>query len=147
MINKDKIIEQLRQENQQLHETVHFLHSKMGALLKKPAQSKNTSQHPSTPSLLAEEHPFCAAGATEQPSEEEQYDSRNVRLLVRICYELQQIQGSDPFRLSCRNAGALLGMSHTQTARYIHKLVVDGILKVVEEHTRNRATRYKYIEI
>jgi hypothetical protein len=147
MIDKDKVIEQLRQENQQLHETVHFLYSKMDALPEKPAKARKASQHSPWPPQLGEKHPFQAAEATERHSQAKHQLNRNVQLLARVCHELQQIQGNDPFWLSCRHAGAVLGVSHTQTARYIHRLVLDGILRVVEEHTSNRATRYRYVEI
>jgi len=147
MIDKDRVIKHLRQENQQLHETVHFLYSKIGALPKEPARAREDPQCSPCPPQLGRKRPFQAAEAIEPHSEAEHDLSQNMQRLARVCYELQQIQGNDPFWLSCRHAGAVLGLSHTQTARYIHRLVRDGVLKVVEEHTSNRATRYRYIEI
>jgi len=147
MIDKDRVIRELRQENQQLHETVYSLYSKIGASPEEPAKARKASQYSPGPRQLGEKRPFQAAEARERPSETEHDLSQNMQRLARVCYELQQIQGNAPFWLSCRHAGAVLGVSHTQTARYIHRLVRDGILKVVEEHTSNRATRYRYVEI
>lgn len=145
MTDKDRVIEQLRQENQQLHEAVHFLNSRLGTL------SEETDLYQQGPQCTCEHPPsdpedtICAQVVIEQGPRREHNHRRNVQQLAQVCCELQQMQGDAPFWLSCRHAGAILGVSHTQTARYIHELVVDGVLELVEEHTSNRATRYRYI--
>ena len=145
MMDKDRVIEELKQENQQLHDAVHFLNSQLGILSEETRLAHQGPQSPGEPSPLNQEEVNCAQAIIEQQTRREHQHRRNMRQLARVCHELQQIQGKDPFWLSCRHAGAILGVSHAQTARYIHELVADGVLKVIEEHTSNRATRYKYI--
>ena len=139
MIDKDRVIEQLRQENQELHETVHLLNSRLGAVAENSALTEACQ-----PQAYGPAPPGTEEGAWRGRAREHKH-RRKVQQLARVCSELQQIQGDDPFWLSCRHAGAILGVSHTQTARYIHELVVAGMLEVVEAHSSNRATRYRYI--
>ena len=77
--------------------------------------------------------------------EAEDYDSTEGQYLIRICYELQKLQGKEPFWLSCRSAGGILGVSHETANKYLQMLVTDDVLKVLKEHTSNEATRFKYI--
>jgi hypothetical protein len=77
--------------------------------------------------------------------EAEQYELSEVRFLVRVCYELQQLTAPKPFWLSCHSAVGILGVSHTQANKWLQMLVADDILKVEKQHTTKTATRYRYI--
>lgn len=52
-----------------------------------------------------------------------------MRLLVALCAALQQAAGENPFYLSCRDAGRLLRIRFQLAAKYLRKLVRDGILE------------------
>ena len=86
-----------------------------------------------------------ALEATIHLDAEKDYDSEECQLLVRVCYELQQLQGKEPFWLSCYSAAWILGLSHTEANKRIQMLVADEILRVIEKNTTKRATRYRYI--
>ena len=76
---------------------------------------------------------------------EQGYDTEEVQLLVRVCYELQRLQGKEPFWLSCYSAGDILGVSHTQANQYLQMIETDEIIKCVQMNTTKRARRYKFI--
>ena len=63
--------------------------------------------------------------------------------LIRICIGLQLRAKDDPFFLSCRKAGELIGLSHTAANAYLQLLELDGILSVVRRGIGVHATRYK----
>lgn len=67
--------------------------------------------------------------------------------LIRLCYEFQKIQGSEPFWISCRDAGDFMGLSRESAAKRLRMLVTEGILEEVEKHTTSRSTRYRYIAL
>lgn len=77
--------------------------------------------------------------------EAKEYDKKEVQLLVRVCYELQKLQGEEPFWIACRDAGGIVGVSHKTANKYLHMLVADEILEVAKKHTTTEATRYKYV--
>lgn len=66
-------------------------------------------------------------------------------LLIRICKQLQFNAGDEPFFLSARQAGELLGIHYTDAAKYLHALVLDEILELVKRGAGNKASRYRYI--
>jgi hypothetical protein len=80
------------------------------------------------------------------PVEALQFEQEEVRLLVAICRELQRSSGGQPFFLSCRTAGSLLGVNHKQAWRWLFLLVEEGILRVVHKGQQGsgRATRFCY---
>ena len=78
-------------------------------------------------------------------SAEQEYESEEAQLLVRICYELQRLQGENPFFLSCYSAGYVLGVSHKKANKMLQMLVADEIIVLVEKNTTTRATRYRYV--
>jgi hypothetical protein len=84
------------------------------------------------------------ARAAVLPPEASDYDSENSRLLVKLCIELQRISADQPFFLSCRSAGALLGIDHDCANRMLLMLVRDGILKLVRRGNEHRANRFLY---
>jgi len=73
-----------------------------------------------------------------------EYDDEHARLLVRICVELQQFHGADPFFLGCRTAGELIGVSKSEAARLLRMLVFDDVLEVTAagSHGTMKATDY-----
>lgn len=73
------------------------------------------------------------------------YDSAETQLLVRVCFELQKMTDKEPFWLSCRNAGNILGISHTEANKRLKMLVADEVLQEVQKNTNLRATWYRYI--
>lgn len=86
-----------------------------------------------------------AMEATTPLDAEKEYDSEETQLLVRICYELQRLQGKEPFWLSCYSAAWILGLSHTEANKRIQMLVADEVIRVIEKNTAKRATRFRYI--
>lgn len=76
-------------------------------------------------------------------------DSKPLQVLSALCRELQAASGNNPFFLSTRTAGRLLGISHTHAARWLFLLEVDGIIETVCKggtvETARKATRFKYI--
>lgn len=85
------------------------------------------------------------AEASAPPRVAENYDTPQTRRLVAICRELQRASGENPFFLSCRTAGDLLGLDQTTAWRRLGMLVVDGVLAVVRAGTTRWATRYRYV--
>lgn len=66
-------------------------------------------------------------------------------MLITICRELQLAAGDAPFFLSCRTAGKLAGVDHTQAARWLRGLRGE-ILNLVSAGDKSRkASRYRYL--
>ena len=63
--------------------------------------------------------------------------------LMRICMALQIHHGIEPFYLSCRTAGDLLGCNHTDAAKLFQIFVTEGWLIEVRRGAGSKATRYK----
>lgn len=72
------------------------------------------------------------------------YAPRTLRL-VRICGRLQRYAGNDPFYLSARTAGDLLGVHFTSAASMLYALVADHVLDGVScgTLTDRRASEYR----
>jgi len=75
------------------------------------------------------------------------YEDRNTIRLVALCRELQELAGDLSFFLSCRSAGALLGIDHTTASKRLKMLVTDGVLEVVTAGTHCKAVRYRYVGV
>lgn len=67
--------------------------------------------------------------------------------LVAFCRELQRARPNEPFFLSCRVAGGLLGVSEATTSKWFRGLQHDGILLEVSKGTiaSGKASRYRYL--
>lgn len=99
------------------------------------------------------EEPLQAALAHAQrlppPPEAKQFDQQKLRNLVALCRELQNSVGDAPFFLSCRTAGELVGVSHTQANRWLCHLYhpAQRLLELVEKGSQKsgRASRYRYL--
>jgi hypothetical protein len=63
--------------------------------------------------------------------------------LMRICMALQIHHSPEPFYLSCRTAGDLLGCNHTDAAKLFQIFVTEGWLIEVRRGAGSKATRYK----
>jgi len=73
------------------------------------------------------------------------YEDEEIVLLVRLCRELQQHHGQDPFHLSGDKAGQALGMHPKRAYRCLRGLCVDGVLKLVRSGNTHRANEYRYL--
>ncbi|MGH8148223.1 MAG: DNA-primase RepB domain-containing protein [Rhodanobacteraceae bacterium] len=75
------------------------------------------------------------------------YDARLLRL-VRVCRRLQRHAGDEPFFLSARTAGDLLGVHFTSAANMLYALVADHVLDGVRCGTLKdrRASEYRMPE-
>ena len=79
--------------------------------------------------------------------DEDRYDIQEVKLLIKIFYELQQIKREEPVWVSCRDAGGILGIDKNQAGRYMKMLAHDDppVLETIEKNTTRKATRYRFI--
>ncbi len=80
-------------------------------------------------------HPVCS----------EMGYSADVSLLVGLCRELQQENGSEPFYLSCATGEKLLGKDRQQVWRWLRCLCIDKVLVLVTKGTTRKATRYRFV--
>ena len=87
---------------------------------------------------LAQEQPL--------PSEALQFENPRLRLLVAFCRQLQILNGSEPFFLSCRVCqGVLEQESHTTAAKWLQALCAMRIIKEIEKGKNLRSSRYRYL--
>ena len=82
---------------------------------------------------------------TRTPPEVADYEDPRTQLLLRICWQLQQLNSGRLFYLSVRKAGELVGSSPPAAGKRLEMFMADGILAIVEAHTNIRATRYRYL--
>lgn len=89
---------------------------------------------------------IARAKLSETPAEAAHLSNDEIRLLAKICRELQRVAGNDPFFLSCRKAGEAIGMDHTTANRYLSVLAAEGLLGVVQlgGPETMKATRFHY---
>lgn len=80
------------------------------------------------------------------PPSANKFRSNEMRQLVALCWQLQLAQPDQPFHLSCRNAGHLIGVDHVQAARFLVRLVAEQILTITKkgEQKTGKATRYRF---
>jgi hypothetical protein len=78
---------------------------------------------------------------------EDNYGRPEIKLLVRLCFELQELQKSKSFWLSWNDAAPVLVVSVPTAGKWLSMLEADGIIATTEEHTAIKATRYKYIAL
>ena len=65
--------------------------------------------------------------------------------LFRICERLQKQAGRDPFFLSCRQAGELIGTSFLAASKMLRAFRGDGVLDEVSKGSGAKASRYRLI--
>jgi len=85
------------------------------------------------------------AKAASLPKWAKRYDSEPVRMLVKVCKELQRRSKNEPFFISSRAAGDAIGTSKSNAATFVQMLVSDGVLTIAQKWTARRATRYRFI--
>jgi hypothetical protein len=64
--------------------------------------------------------------------------------LVRVCEALQCHHGDEPFFISARQAGDVLGIHFTDASKMLTALVTDGVLTLVTRGVGNVASRYRF---
>ena len=64
--------------------------------------------------------------------------------LVRVCQALQVHHGTDPFFISARQAGEVLGVHFTDASKMLSALVADDVLTLVSKGVGKVASRYRY---
>ena len=83
--------------------------------------------------------------AKAKPVDNLPYGLEGVRDLAALCRELQGMWKGQPFFLSCRTAGRVLGVGHVTAWRWLFMLEEDGWIKTVAKGGKHRATRFKYL--
>ena len=80
------------------------------------------------------------------PEQAEPYHLDGLRLLVALCAELQRQAGAAPFFLGCRDTGRLLGVPFQRAAKWLRRLVYDGVLQRVSVGSKGtgKASEYRY---
>lgn len=77
-------------------------------------------------------------------------ENKKLQIFTNFCRELQCDVGCQPFFLSTRKAGFLLGVSPMQISRFIKILRVEGYLELVEKgggkNNPRKASRYRYVK-
>ena len=71
------------------------------------------------------------------------YGDRGLQL-VRVCMALASHHEPEPFFLSSRIAGELLGIHHTDAARMLAALCADGVLTLTKRGVGRVASRYRF---
>jgi len=76
---------------------------------------------------------------------EELYETPEAKLLVRLCYELQALQKTEPFWLSENDGALIFGVTRPTIGKWLSMLEADSVIKKTGEHTATKAARYKFI--
>jgi hypothetical protein len=81
------------------------------------------------------------------PPKAARYHLDGLNQLVRLCRELQRVAGDRPFFISCRNAEAVLRVPFQTAAKWLRRLVRDGVLKRISKGSpaTGQASEYRYI--
>jgi hypothetical protein len=82
-----------------------------------------------------------AVQSGDMPPEADQYDRREVRELVALCWHLGR---GGEFYLSMNRAGELLGVAAFQVSRWLKMLQADEVLTLVKPGTRHTAAHYRW---
>lgn len=69
----------------------------------------------------------------------------NLRLLANVCFELQNFTRDEPFFLSGKDAGRVVGMSRQCGDLFLRKLCREGILRKLDQGYTGHASTYFYI--
>lgn len=73
------------------------------------------------------------------------YDSEKVKMLIRLCAQLQHESGVEPFYLTCRAASLAIQTDRTTAHSWLKMLVFDGVLEQVLKGYQGKASRYRYL--
>lgn len=80
------------------------------------------------------------------PKEANNFTTNAPRQLIGLCYQLEKSSNGQPWFLSCRDAGKLLGISHTLAAEWLSRFVAFGFLIIADAGTTHKATRYRFFK-
>lgn len=82
------------------------------------------------------------------PACADKYAEPRIRWLVATCRELQRVNGSRPFFLSCRDVARIIGGDpeiYPSAARWMKTITRDGVIAKVKDSHRRKATEYRYL--
>lgn len=85
---------------------------------------------------------WTKAQNTDLPPEAYGYDSKEVQMLLALCFHLSQPTGT--FFLAMGQAGALLELKPMQVMRLLKMLTIDGRLTLVKPGDRKHANTYQW---
>ncbi|ROO26685.1 DNA primase [Salinisphaera orenii YIM 95161] len=74
------------------------------------------------------------------------YGPKSLRL-VKICQRLQHHAGNEPFFISARTTGDLLGIHYTNAANMLRALMADEVIELIQRGTRKdgQASQYRLV--
>ena len=82
------------------------------------------------------------------PPEAKMFEEERNQHLVGFCFQLQRLNGDQPFFLSSRVCQRLLGLDTAHEAtKWLTALQVMGIIELVEKGNARRASRYRYVPV
>ena len=67
--------------------------------------------------------------------------------LMQICIALQAYHGAEPFFLSCRKAGELIGLHFTDASKLLVLFVSHGWLRLIKAGDKRTASRYMAVVV
>lgn len=65
--------------------------------------------------------------------------------LIQVCQRLQAHSGDEPFFLSVRQAGEIVGVHFTEAAKFLSVLKADGVIQLIVQGSGKKASRFRYI--
>jgi hypothetical protein len=119
----------------------------------RPDQSKDTyklefmaAYNSATTPLGADElvtQAWTKANNDPPPQEAAMFDDPLIKKFIALCYAMDFLTG-DNWYLPIRKVGDLFGKPRSTVSIWFRGLVATGILNIVEKHSPNRSTRYRY---
>lgn len=90
-----------------------------------------------------------AAMKKPMPEKASEYYVGSMRKLIALCHELQVAAKDGTFSLTCRDAGALLGIPFQLANKWLHKLEKDGVILrvstgVYNPHGKGKGNEYRW---
>lgn len=95
---------------------------------------------------LAEIFPWVTPEKPAAAERFREYESPKIKLLADLCRDLQSEVGDEPFPLSCRQAGKIIGVSTQDAGGYLFLLCHDGVIVKVRRGTAHTGpSLYRYL--
>ena len=79
------------------------------------------------------------------PAEAMQFEQPELRFLIRLCQELQRVNGDKPFPLDGRVAAQKIRVPHPTAARWLRLLRFEKLLALIKKGIRHKASEYRYL--
>ena len=79
------------------------------------------------------------------PPKQTELLSAEFQLLANLCWVLQSQAGNTLFFLDGRSAATALGIPHRTVASWLHALCRLGVIILVSQGRRGKASRYRYV--